>query len=192
LASPFQDGQDAYDRGDYAAAQRFWNPLAEQGDPKAQNALGDMFITHRTRATRNNPDNDAEAAKWYRKAAEQGFAPAQANLGRLYYLGVGVPRNLVEAASWRRKAAEQGYAEAQVWLGNNYRDGEGVPKDYVLAYMWFNLAASSPIGLGFDAPGSRDRLAADASTRAAARFEAGNQRLLDRRRHRPSPPDARR
>jgi hypothetical protein len=160
LANPFQDGQNAYDSGDYATALRLWTSLAEGGDPKAQNALGDMYITRRARLTQNNSDNNVEAAKWYRKAAEQGFAPAQANLGRLYYLGIGVARNLVEAASWRRKAAEQGYPEAQVWLGNNYRDGEGVPKDYVLAYMWFNLAAASPIGVGFDAPKSRDRLAA--------------------------------
>ena len=78
----------------------------------------------------------------------------------MYYLGWGVPRNLVEAARWRRKAADQGYAEAQVWLGKNYRDGEGVPRNYVLAYMWYSLAAASPIGIGYDAPGSRDRLAA--------------------------------
>jgi TPR repeat protein len=34
-----------------------------------------------------------EAAKWYRKAAEQGDARAQANLGVLYQFGWGVPQD---------------------------------------------------------------------------------------------------
>ena len=30
------------------------------------------------------PENDAEAVKWFLKAAEQGFAGAQYNLGNVY------------------------------------------------------------------------------------------------------------
>jgi len=37
------------------------------------------------------PQDDVEAAKWYRLAAEQGYAPAQANLGVMYRNGEGVP-----------------------------------------------------------------------------------------------------
>ena len=33
------------------------------------------------------PENDAEAVKWYRKAAEQGLADAQHNLGMMYDKG---------------------------------------------------------------------------------------------------------
>jgi TPR repeat protein len=46
------------------------------------------------------PKDDAEAAKWYRRAAEQGFATAQVNLGALYSRGGGVPKDLVEAYAW--------------------------------------------------------------------------------------------
>ena len=35
----------------------------------------------------------SEAEKWYRKAAEQGFARAQDNLGWMYYKGYGVQQN---------------------------------------------------------------------------------------------------
>jgi uncharacterized protein len=38
----FQDGMDAYDRGDYATAVQEWRPLAEQGVARAQNNLGIM------------------------------------------------------------------------------------------------------------------------------------------------------
>ena len=46
------------------------------------------------------PKDEDEAAKWYRRAAEQGFATAQVNLGALYARGGGVPKDLVEAYAW--------------------------------------------------------------------------------------------
>jgi hypothetical protein len=52
-----------------------------------------------------------EAAKWYRKAAEQGHAEAQVQLGVLYSNGLGVAANTAEATKWLLKAAEQGHAK---------------------------------------------------------------------------------
>ncbi len=46
------------------------------------------------------PQNDAEALKWYRKAAEQGYAKAQGRLGFMYGTGRGVPRNYDQAYMW--------------------------------------------------------------------------------------------
>jgi len=66
--------------------------------------------------------------KWYRKAAEQGVADAQNDLGFMYENGQGVPQDYAEAVGWFRKAAEQGYANAQYNLGNMYRNGHGVER----------------------------------------------------------------
>ena len=41
------------------------------------------------------PENDTEAVKWYRMAAEQGIASAQYNLGVMYANGQGVPQDYV-------------------------------------------------------------------------------------------------
>ena len=49
----------------------------------------------------------AEAAKWYRRSAEQGFAPAQTSLAYLYERGQGVTRDYAEAVKWYTKAADQ-------------------------------------------------------------------------------------
>ena len=49
----------------------------------------------------------------YRKAAEQGDAQAQNNLGVCYYLGYGVQKDLTQAEFWLRKAADQGHAKAR-------------------------------------------------------------------------------
>ena len=54
-----------------------------------------------------------ETARWFRKAAEQGNANAQLNLGDLYRNGLGVRQSFEEAACWYRKAAEQGHSQAQ-------------------------------------------------------------------------------
>ncbi|MBQ4479124.1 MAG: sel1 repeat family protein [Victivallales bacterium] len=60
--------------------------------------------------------NYAEAVKWFRKAAGQGLAEAQYNLGVCYATGLGVEQDYAEAVKWFRKAAEQGNAGAQVAL----------------------------------------------------------------------------
>ena len=88
------------------------------------------------------PQDYVQAVKWNRKAAEQGFANAQYDLGVTYYNGQGVPQDYAEAVKWYRKAAAQGKADAQYNLGLMYHNGQGVPQDYVHAHMWFNLAAA--------------------------------------------------
>ncbi|MBI1726202.1 MAG: sel1 repeat family protein [Candidatus Rokubacteria bacterium] len=42
------------------------------------------------------PQDDAAAATWYRKAAEQGDGNARSNLGVLYQAGRGVPQDYVQ------------------------------------------------------------------------------------------------
>ena len=75
------------------------------------------------------------------RAAKQGDASAQFNLGWMYYNGEGVPKNDREAVKWFRLAAEQGDASAQFNLGWMYYNGEGVPKNDREAVKWFRLAA---------------------------------------------------
>lgn len=54
----------------------------------------------------------AEAVKWYRKAAEQGDARAQCNLGVCYDNGEGIAQDKTEAVKWLQRASEQGLEEA--------------------------------------------------------------------------------
>ena len=46
------------------------------------------------------PENDVEAVKWYRKAAEQGHSHGQIALGYMYMLGEGVPKDVIRAYMW--------------------------------------------------------------------------------------------
>lgn len=83
-----------------------------------------------------------EAVKWFRMAANQNNANAQASLGGCYAEGKGVAKDEVEAAKWYRMAAEQNNADGEQLLAFCYYFGEGVAKDDVEAYKWFLLAAA--------------------------------------------------
>ena len=90
--------------------------------------------------------DDVEAVRWQRRAAEQGDASAQSLMGLVHEDGRGVPQDYVEAVRWYRRAAEQDNASAQVTLGFFYSLGRSVLQDNVLAHMWLNLGASKLSG----------------------------------------------
>ena len=82
-----------------------------------------------------------KAVSWYRKAANQGLAEAQAALGQVYSEGHGVTKDYSMAAYWYSKAVEQGNAVAQNNLGVLYSKGQGVPKDkYKAAELYLKAA----------------------------------------------------
>ena len=74
-SADFKAGVAAYKRGDFEAALRAWRPLAVQGDPNAQFNLGVMH-----KIGEGVPQDDTEAMKWFRMAAEQGHARARETL----------------------------------------------------------------------------------------------------------------
>jgi uncharacterized protein len=58
------------------------------------------------------PQDYAAAASWYRKAADQGHARAQFNLGTMYFLGQGVPQDYISAHVWLSLGAAGGNEDA--------------------------------------------------------------------------------
>ena len=72
--------------------------------------------------------DDVEAAKWFRKAAEQGHDWAQCLLGLMYRAGKGVNRDNAEAVKWFYKSAEQGHKIAQNQLKQMYKNGKDKPE----------------------------------------------------------------
>ena len=54
--------------------------------------------------------------QWFRKAADQGNALAQANLGVMYADGRGVVKDEVEAYKWYLLSGAQGDGEAKKWI----------------------------------------------------------------------------
>jgi tetratricopeptide (TPR) repeat protein len=90
---------------------------------------------------RGVPKDEAEAVKWFLKAADQRNAQAQRLLGGCYADGSGVPKDEAEAVKWFLKAADQRNAQAQIFLGKCYSSGIGVPKNDDEAMKWYHHAA---------------------------------------------------
>ena len=109
VSQDFQKGLDAARKGEFATALREWEPLAEQGNARAQFNLGWMY-----RHGRGVPQDSKTAVKWYRLAAEQGDAGAQYNLGTMYGA---VLLDYVYAHMWWNIAALKGHEGA-----TEYRD----------------------------------------------------------------------
>jgi TPR repeat protein len=65
----------AYNRGDYLPATRLFRPLAEAGNPKAQNQIGLMY-----RKGEGTAPSPARAFMWFSLAAKRGDAKAKAGL----------------------------------------------------------------------------------------------------------------
>ena len=111
---------------------------AEHGEAIASFSLGSIYETGADPVGRD----EAKAATWYRKAAEQGLGTAQYRLALMYRDGRGVSRDTAEAIAWFRKAADGGEADAQIELGVLLSPGHGAVSDIIEAHTWFNLAAS--------------------------------------------------
>ena len=120
---------------------------AERGNPVAQLRLARLIDPGLTTLSAGPPppgDADpqayAEAAKWYRLAAEQGEPAALRALGRLHLRGNGVAQSACESARWYHRAAVQGDRLAQHRLAELY-ETEGTLQDYTVAAWWYRRAA---------------------------------------------------
>jgi TPR repeat protein len=136
VAGPFEDGEAAFSKGDYATALSLFRPLAAQGHVEAQLNLGFMYETGH-----GVPQDYAAALSLWRPLAAQGNARAQFFLGYMYETGRGVPQDYKEAARWYGLAATLS-AAARHSLGEMYERGQGVPQDNVRAHMWYSFNAN--------------------------------------------------
>jgi TPR repeat protein len=82
--------------------------------------------------------DDYESLRWYKKAAAQGSAEGNAQVGYHYEQ---IEDDPTEAAKWYRIAADQEHAEAQYWLGLLYEAGFGVEMDVLEALRLYRRAA---------------------------------------------------
>lgn len=99
----FYRGLSAYERQDFTTALSIFTSLVKQGDPMLQLYIGSMYERGEGVA-----EDAAEATRWYRLAADQGYVDAQLNLAEMYFNGKGVDRDYVQAYKWWSLAAAQG------------------------------------------------------------------------------------
>lgn len=104
----------------YAIAASELDVFAQKGDAASQNRLAGLY-----EQGKGVKINLAAAMKWYRKAALQGLADAQFNLGRLLAYGE-IENNPAEAVFWLQRAAQSGHDAASAMLARLAETTSGV------------------------------------------------------------------
>jgi TPR repeat protein len=168
LASLYSHGKGVpEDRGE---ALRLLKPAAEQGFAPAKTALAVLYLLapdapahdlDAVRLLRKAASHDpkgafglgwcyqqgrgvnrdlAQAARWYTKAANQGFAAAENNLGFLYNTGGGIAADHAAALRWYRRAAEDGICDATLSVATLLLTGPEPMRDRHGALVWFRIA----------------------------------------------------
>ena len=148
-----------------AAAQGHWRALASlRVAAKSGNAVAQYFLGKFYNYGLGDNRDERQAQKWYEKAAIQGLAEAQVQLGRSYLppssswgiLGRvfsflfgrwhGPKRDIALAEHWFKTAAEQGNAEASFQLGLLHLLGHYVEQDVETGIRLMEEAAANGFG----------------------------------------------
>lgn len=157
-AADLAAGIDAFNRGDVVTAIGHLRSSADAGEAQAQVRLAYLL---------DQAEEDAEAVRYYRLAAEQNDASGQLGLAGMYAKGEGIPADNEEAVRWFRAAADNGDTKAMMVLSYAYEEGGlGLAADLAEATRWTTMAAS----LGDDAAATRlEKLSQPASVNSGAR-----------------------
>lgn len=161
----YQQGLQAYrERSDIVGAMPPLRRAADAGHVEAQLLFG--FILDWS-------EENAEAVRYYRMAAESGEPRGQLELARMYLSGEGVDKDPAAAREWIEKARALGHAPAIMQVGYAHLDGAmGYPRDYAQARALFQQALDQGHDQAKSALATVDRLEA-AEKKAAEQAAAG-------------------
>lgn len=125
-------------------AMRWWRQAAIGGSCDAMNGIAAMLTD-----PKHGPVDLAEAARWYRIAAESDLAcgnGATVALASLYAKGGGnLPRDYGQALKYLLASVERGNPVAAMQIGFYYENGLGTPVNKAEALKWFDRAGYSSV-----------------------------------------------
>ena len=110
--------------------------LSDAGNLAATKLLGDLYLDGKGGLTQDY----AKALETYMIAADEDYAPAQAQVGYIYQNALGVPADYAKAMEWNNRAAMQGNPEGQAQIGYLYQNGLGVTQNLDEAGRWYTRA----------------------------------------------------
>lgn len=132
----FKKGYSAWSSGDIVGSMPLLKSAADAGHAGAQALYGSLL---------DEADNDAEAAEYYRKAAEQNNGDGAFGLAGLYLTGDAGTRDPAKALALYEKAANLGNEQAAIVLAVGYQNDDfGLgqsAKDSPQAWKWIMKAA---------------------------------------------------
>lgn len=141
------------DENNLKKAYDIYRELASK-NAEAQYQLGRLYFLNL--GVPSHHDINAEALKWFKKAAEKENLDAINGLGVLYEFGRGVEKDLHAALRYYVLAADMGNSQAKVNLGNFYQQGKVLNTDLAISINLFeeandegNLDATAALGWAY-------------------------------------------
>jgi uncharacterized protein len=136
-ADTLEDHESAikmWQMGNVVDAMTQFTVNAEKGYAPSQVWLATMM---------DQAQQDEDAVKWFKKAAEQGNAAGEYGLGLMYGKGEGVKQDNAKALEYVTRAAEKDYADAVFALAATYtKGGFGVEPNLEKGEFWTARAAA--------------------------------------------------
>ena len=141
-----------FNNSEFSLAIPVCQQAAEQGDAASQTVLGEMYDLGQ-----GVESDQIIVAKWWTKASDNAYLPAQNLLALKYYYGGDVFEQQQEwtldyqqAFEIWKKSAFKSAPTSQFMLGEMYMRGQGVEADYAESYAWFNIALEGGYKLATD------------------------------------------
>lgn len=126
----YQKAADGYDEEGIAALKALKHKL--DLERRMMSAKSSPFSAEENYAKAqefNGRKEYEQAFQLFLLSADQGFGPAQSQVGLMYLEGKGIGSDYLIGAEWLMKAADQKVADAEYMLGVLYQKGEGVSQD---------------------------------------------------------------
>lgn len=114
--------------------------LAQKGEPDFQYQLASLY----EEGEYGEQKDTKKALLWYTRAATQNYGPAEFALGRIYWFGEIVPKDLKKSYYHTQRSAnlvDEQFNEGPSLLGLMYQTGMGTKENKLLAYRWFSIGA---------------------------------------------------
>jgi len=118
---------------DLVASARGLERLSTEGHAQASHLLISIY-----NGAQGVAEDSEKATHYFDRAAQQGYAPAQYDLGVIHEEA----KNSLAALQCYRRAADQGFAPAQNKIGTLYEKGQGVARDDATAVKYYQRAAA--------------------------------------------------
>lgn len=133
LGEMYREG--TIERGDSGKATYWFKKAADKGDTRGKYLLALMKtsdVSYQTETYQEYRDR-MQAAAFIQKLADQGYPPAEANIG----FGYLYQEDYAKALAVLRKAGNQDNPAAEVMLGFMYKYGFGIDSNPTIAQQWF-------------------------------------------------------
>jgi TPR repeat protein len=122
---------------DYGLAMYWYGLAMRWGNSRGSTMVGNLIYDGKE--VTGKP-NYKDSLIFYKNGALKGYAPAQYALGRMFYDGVEVEKNIALAMELFKEAAKQGNQNAQNMLGYIYHNGKSVD-DLNESIRWYKKSA---------------------------------------------------